>query len=107
MSVHALRLYEREGLLAGPVRRDAGGRRVYTEWDVEWLLYCTKFRAAGCTPNTWPTGVRAPSGATRPHPEPGQGIPPAQRRRAGFVAVIAGHRTETTASGISSRLSPR
>jgi len=47
MSVHALRLYEREGLLAGPVRRDAGGRRVYTEWDVEWLLYCTKFRASG------------------------------------------------------------
>jgi DNA-binding transcriptional MerR regulator len=47
MSVHALRLYEREGLMAGPVRRDAGGRRVYTEWDVEWLHYCTKFRASG------------------------------------------------------------
>jgi DNA-binding transcriptional MerR regulator len=47
MSVHALRLYEREGLMAGPVRRDAGGRRVYTEWDVEWLLNCTKFRASG------------------------------------------------------------
>jgi DNA-binding transcriptional MerR regulator len=27
--------------------RDAGGRRVYTEWDVEWLLNCTKFRASG------------------------------------------------------------
>lgn len=47
LSVHALRLYEREGLLAGPVRRDPGGRRAYTEWDVEWLFNCTKFRASG------------------------------------------------------------
>ncbi|MGC7094449.1 MerR family transcriptional regulator [Amycolatopsis lurida] len=47
MSVHALRLYEREGLLAAPVRRDSGGRRVYTEDDVTWLLNCTKFRASG------------------------------------------------------------
>jgi DNA-binding transcriptional MerR regulator len=47
LSVHALRLYEREGLLAGAVRRDSGGRRVYTEADVDWLSYCTRFRASG------------------------------------------------------------
>lgn len=47
MSVHALRLYEREGLLAGPVRRESNGHRTYGEWDVEWLSYCTKFRASG------------------------------------------------------------
>ncbi|AXB42303.1 MerR family transcriptional regulator [Amycolatopsis albispora] len=47
LSVHALRLYEREGLLAAPVRRDSGGRRVYTAEDVTWLLNCTKFRASG------------------------------------------------------------
>ncbi len=47
LSVHALRMYERDGLLAGDVRRDHGGRRVYTGWDVEWLLNCVKFRASG------------------------------------------------------------
>jgi len=31
LSVHALRFYEREGLLANPVRRGPGGRRVYDE----------------------------------------------------------------------------
>ncbi|WP_238012933.1 MerR family transcriptional regulator [Dactylosporangium sp. AC04546] len=47
LSVHTLRLYEREGLLAGEVRRDSSGRRVYTGWDVEWLANCVKFRASG------------------------------------------------------------
>ncbi len=47
LSVHTLRLYEREGLLAGQVRRDVAGRRVYTAWDVEWLANCVKFRASG------------------------------------------------------------
>ncbi|MEU3766854.1 MerR family transcriptional regulator [Amycolatopsis keratiniphila] len=47
LSVHALRFYEKEGLLAAPVKRDANGRRVYTEHDVEWLLNCKKFRASG------------------------------------------------------------
>ncbi|MGW4644493.1 MerR family transcriptional regulator [Sphaerisporangium sp. NPDC004334] len=47
LSVHALRLYEREGLLAGEVRRDDRGRRVYSDWDVEWLANCVKFRASG------------------------------------------------------------
>jgi len=47
LSVHALRFYEREGLLATPVYRDAGGRRVYSEWDLEWLELCTKLRESG------------------------------------------------------------
>lgn len=47
LSVHALRFYEREGLLTDPVRRDAGGRRVYSEHDVEWLDICVKLRASG------------------------------------------------------------
>lgn len=47
LSVHTLRLYERAGLLAGEVRRDAAGRRVYSAWDVEWLGNCVLFRASG------------------------------------------------------------
>jgi DNA-binding transcriptional MerR regulator len=47
LSVHTLRLYERAGVLAGPVRRDSAGRRVYTEWDVAWLGNCVLFRASG------------------------------------------------------------
>jgi len=47
LSVHALRYYEREGLLLGPVPRNAGGRRTYTEFDVEWLLLCNRFRSCG------------------------------------------------------------
>ncbi|MBB6346933.1 MerR family transcriptional regulator [Nonomuraea muscovyensis] len=47
LSVHALRFYEREGILTRPVRRAAGGRRVYTEQDVEWLLVCVILRASG------------------------------------------------------------
>lgn len=47
LSVHTLRLYEREGLLASEVRRDGSGRRVYSAWDVEWLANCVTFRASG------------------------------------------------------------
>ncbi len=47
LSVHTLRLYEREGLFASEVRRDDGGRRMYHDWDVEWLDNCVKFRASG------------------------------------------------------------
>jgi DNA-binding transcriptional MerR regulator len=47
LSVHTLRFYEREGILADPVRRGAGGRRVYTEDDVGWLELCIILRAAG------------------------------------------------------------
>lgn len=47
LSVHALRFYEREGILANPVRRGAGGRRVYGEDDVAWLELCIILRASG------------------------------------------------------------
>jgi len=47
LSVHALRFYEREGLLVGPVRRTSGGRRRYTGVDVDWLLICVKLRESG------------------------------------------------------------
>jgi len=47
LSVHALRFYEREGLLVGPVQRTSGGRRRYTSFDVDWLLICAKLRESG------------------------------------------------------------
>ncbi|MFC8142833.1 MerR family transcriptional regulator [Streptomyces paradoxus] len=47
LSVHALRFYEREGLLVGPVQRTVGGRRRYTTADVDWLLICVKLRESG------------------------------------------------------------
>lgn len=47
LSVHTLRFYEREGILAHPVRRDPGGRRVYAGDDVEWLTVCIVLRASG------------------------------------------------------------
>ena len=40
ISVHALRLYERRDLLIAPVQRDAAGRRIYSDQDVEWLQTC-------------------------------------------------------------------
>jgi DNA-binding transcriptional MerR regulator len=47
LSAHAIRFYEREGLLAAPVRRDRAGRRVFTGDDVDWLVLCTVLRGAG------------------------------------------------------------
>lgn len=47
LSVHALRFYEHEGIFANPVRRGPGGRRVYSQDDVEWLTVCIILRAAG------------------------------------------------------------
>jgi DNA-binding transcriptional MerR regulator len=47
LSVHALRFYEREGILAEPVRREGNGRRVYSADDVDWLDMCIKFRSSG------------------------------------------------------------
>ena len=40
-----LRYYEQEGLLA--VQRDAAGRRVYTEQDVEWLHFIKRLKETG------------------------------------------------------------
>lgn len=47
LSIHTLRFYEREGLFATPVHRGPGGRRAYSEWDLEWLGVCGKLRASG------------------------------------------------------------
>jgi DNA-binding transcriptional MerR regulator len=47
LSVHALRFYEREGIFANPVQRAAGGRRLYSEADVDWLTVCIILRASG------------------------------------------------------------
>jgi DNA-binding transcriptional MerR regulator len=47
LSVHTLRFYEREGILAFPIERALGGRRVYSEQDIEWLAVCTTLRASG------------------------------------------------------------
>jgi DNA-binding transcriptional MerR regulator len=47
LSVHALRFYERQGLLANAVERRPNGRRVYSEDDVEWLATCVMLRASG------------------------------------------------------------
>ena len=46
LSVHTLRFYEKEGLFIEPVRRDGGGRRVFSEQDVGWLLVCSKLRSS-------------------------------------------------------------
>jgi DNA-binding transcriptional MerR regulator len=47
LSVHALRFYEREGIFANVVERGSGGRRRYSEDDVEWLTVCIVLRASG------------------------------------------------------------
>lgn len=44
LSVDALRFYERQGLLIGPVARTTGGHRAYSSVDVEWLQICVKLR---------------------------------------------------------------
>jgi DNA-binding transcriptional MerR regulator len=47
LSVHALRYYERQDLLIGPVQRTSGGRRIYTTVDIDWLQICVKLRESG------------------------------------------------------------
>jgi DNA-binding transcriptional MerR regulator len=48
LSVHALRFYEREGLLLSQhVARGTGGHRRYGPQDVHWLGLCIKLRASG------------------------------------------------------------
>jgi DNA-binding transcriptional MerR regulator len=48
LTVHALRYYEREGLLLSQnVPRGTGGHRRYSPEDVKWLGICTKLRRSG------------------------------------------------------------
>lgn len=45
-SVHAIRWYETQGLMPG-VQRNGGGRRVYNERHVDWLLLMERLRRTG------------------------------------------------------------
>jgi DNA-binding transcriptional MerR regulator len=48
LTVHALRYYEREGLmLTQHVARGTGGHRRFTRQDVNWLRICIKLRSSG------------------------------------------------------------
>jgi DNA-binding transcriptional MerR regulator len=47
LTTHTLRFYDQEGLFVAPVRRNAAGRRVFTEDDVAWLKVCAKLRSSG------------------------------------------------------------
>jgi DNA-binding transcriptional MerR regulator len=48
LTVHALRFYEREGLmLTRQIARGTGGHRRYSPQDVYWLRICIKLRASG------------------------------------------------------------
>jgi DNA-binding transcriptional MerR regulator len=48
LSVHALRFYEREGLLLSQhVVRGTSGHRRYSPQDVNWLRICIKLRRSG------------------------------------------------------------
>jgi DNA-binding transcriptional MerR regulator len=47
MSVHTLRLYERKGLFASPVRRAENGHRLYSSDHIEWLKVCSSLRSSG------------------------------------------------------------
>jgi DNA-binding transcriptional MerR regulator len=42
-TVHALRWYEAQGLIPR-VERDAGGRRRYTRWHVDWLFFLERLK---------------------------------------------------------------
>jgi DNA-binding transcriptional MerR regulator len=46
LSAHALRYYERAGLL-DPIDRDASGHRRYSDEDLERIRFLTKLRATG------------------------------------------------------------
>ncbi|TDE28639.1 MerR family transcriptional regulator [Nonomuraea mesophila] len=47
LTAHTLRFYEQEGLFVEPVRRNAAGRRVFTDQEVGWLQVCAKLRSSG------------------------------------------------------------
>ncbi len=47
LTAHALRYYERDGLLLQPVDRAASGHRRYSRSDVRWITLLTKLRLTG------------------------------------------------------------
>jgi DNA-binding transcriptional MerR regulator len=46
LSIDTLRYYERIGLVDPPAR-DSGGRRTYSDADLEWLVFLTRLRTTG------------------------------------------------------------
>jgi DNA-binding transcriptional MerR regulator len=46
LSIDTLRYYERIGLVDPPAR-DSGGRRTYSDEDLNWLVFLTKLRTTG------------------------------------------------------------
>jgi DNA-binding transcriptional MerR regulator len=46
LTVHTLRWYEQEGLVA-PIDRDSAGRRRYHEGDLDWLRLLIRLRGTG------------------------------------------------------------
>jgi DNA-binding transcriptional MerR regulator len=47
LSTHALRYYEREGLMLVPVDRASSTHRRYSDADVNWVGFLTKLRSTG------------------------------------------------------------
>jgi DNA-binding transcriptional MerR regulator len=45
LSTHALRYYEREGLMLGGVDRASSSHRRYTDADITWVEFLTKLRS--------------------------------------------------------------
>ena len=45
LSTHALRYYEREGLMLGGVDRASSSHRRYTPTDITWVVFLTKLRS--------------------------------------------------------------
>jgi DNA-binding transcriptional MerR regulator len=45
LSTHALRYYEREGLMLGGVDRASSTHRRYTPGDITWVVFLTKLRS--------------------------------------------------------------
>lgn len=40
LTTHTVRFYEKEGLFFGPVRRNSAGRRVFTDFELQWCRDC-------------------------------------------------------------------
>ncbi|TLW93337.1 MerR family transcriptional regulator [Saccharomonospora piscinae] len=120
LSVHALRFFEREGLLLRGIRRSAGGRRRYEREDVEWLLLCNRLRESGmalATVRRFAELVRAGEGNERERLELLREHEVAVRSRiaelAGCLDIIHGkvlayerHVRDGTAAGVWSPLTP-
>ncbi|MFF0739386.1 MerR family transcriptional regulator [Streptomyces sp. NPDC004111] len=47
LGIHALRFFEREGLLLREIPRSGGGQRIYEQADVDWLILCCRLRESG------------------------------------------------------------